>query len=1231
MQRATHTETHLNDQIYHLRQQMQRLERKNMELERALQRAGAEGADAGSPTLPRPRTPKRKAQLTLQPAANGEELPAEGEAGGAVHYRRQAAAAQDRLRETQVQAKTLQTELDYSRRELERTQRRNESLKLRVGVLTSQVDQNARGHETFKQLEADLEHKGGLIVQAEAAITLLADERRELSGEIQELETLLAERTREIQKLYDGREAYRAQMQHQIDTLVRENQALRLTSSSTNEEASRYVAEADAAVAQARKAAHAQAAEAVEAAAVIAEGNTARAVDTAKREAAKQIRALEEEQQAYRLKVEEREQKLADIHAQMAHGELQRTQSFQLSLEQQEAALTQRLAAEKAEHEAMRQRLEKDLENAREEVVVAQQSSQELADAAIAAAREDAASQEAAVAAKAAVAAEHHAQQMRALEEEQQAYRLKVEEREQKLADIHAQMAHGELQRTQSFQLSLEQQEAALTQRLAAEKAEHEAMRQRLEKDLENAREEVVVAQQSSQELADAAIAAAREDAASQEAAVTDEGIGADDAAEQSDDDDFELHDGAETDKDAALRSVSQGSLDSASAPPPSPAPLQAVAAAGSVPVSNEMPVPTTSTVEFLALESAASADAEAAAAAQTTGSASAGADSAALPAGWSTAVSNSTGLTYFVNDYTNATTYDRPTEPALPDEDGEDFDPMEAEDEAVGADSSQAAELTEQDAGSAALGGTDSAALPAGWSTAVSNSTGLTYFVNDYTNATTYDRPTEPALPDEDGEDFDPMEAENEAVGADSSQAAELTEQDASSAALGGTDSAALPAGWSTAVSNSTGLTYFVNDYTNATTYDRPTEPALPDEDGEDFDPMEAENEAVGADSSQAAELTEQDASSAALGGTDSAALPAGWSTAVSNSTGLTYFVNDYTNATTYDRPTEPALPDEDGEDFDPMEAENEAVGADSSQAAELTEQDASSAALGGTDSAALPAGWSTAVSNSTGLTYFVNDYTNATTYDRPTEPAVGSAGLMDLAVADAAASAGSVGATQPPLDLTVGDADDQRGESAPGVKMVTTKAEEAAILQELSELDQKGTARSSPPPAESDTRGKNNSGKPSKAKKKKKKKGNGFFTCGTPKADSSRRKQLIEPPETQPPPESELERNPTVVGRSEKAPELPAWPSTSSAVDTRAPVAAPESDVAESSQQALSNSGPPRGWVKQKSRSTGQTYYWNPSTGVTTYDLPDKPGMTEEEWRDYLEEEAANSLQPR
>lgn len=83
------------------------------------------------------------------------------------------------------------------------------------------------------------------------------------------------------------------------------------------------------------------------------------------------------------------------------------------------------------------------------------------------------------------------------------------------------------------------------------------------------------------------------------------------------------------------------------------------------------------------------------------------------------------------------------------------------------------------------------------------------------------------------------------------------------------------------------------------------------------------------------------------------------------------------------------------------------------------------------------------------------------------------------------------------------------------------------------------------------------------------------------------------------------------------------------STQADTRASVAAPESDVGGSSQQALSSSGLPRGWVKQKSWSTGQTYYWNPSTGVTTYDLPDKPGMTQEEWSDYLEEEAANSLQ--
>ena len=107
------------------------------------------------------------------------------------------------------------------------------------------------------------------------------------------------------------------------------------------------------------------------------------------------------------------------------------------------------------------------------------------------------------------------------------------------------------------------------------------------------------------------------------------------------------------------------------------------------------------------------------------------------------------------------------------------------------------------------------------------------------------------------------------------------------------------MPMGWETAVSRSTGATYYVNPYTHDTTYDLPTAPAL----------------------------------------------PMGWETAVSRSTGATYYVNPYTHDTTYDLPTAPAL----------------------------------------------PSGWDYQVSRSTGDTYYVNTYTEETQFDFPTEPAEG------------------------------------------------------------------------------------------------------------------------------------------------------------------------------------------------------------------------------------------------
>ena len=170
-ERASHTEVQLNDQIFHLRKQMQRLERKNMDLELQLKRvdAGPQSVDRGMPVVgrmpdtpgeranwstpaagsSRARTPTRKEPLRLEPTdadeprgptADEAELDAGGASpGAAARYRHMATAAQQKLKESQRATSTLEAELDHSRRELERCNRRNESMKLRIGTLTSQV------------------------------------------------------------------------------------------------------------------------------------------------------------------------------------------------------------------------------------------------------------------------------------------------------------------------------------------------------------------------------------------------------------------------------------------------------------------------------------------------------------------------------------------------------------------------------------------------------------------------------------------------------------------------------------------------------------------------------------------------------------------------------------------------------------------------------------------------------------------------------------------------------------------------------------------------------------------------------------------------------------------------------------------------------------------------------------------------------------------------------------
>ena len=95
---------------------------------------------------------------------------------------------------------------------------------------------------------------------------------------------------------------------------------------------------------------------------------------------------------------------------------------------------------------------------------------------------------------------------------------------------------------------------------------------------------------------------------------------------------------------------------------------------------------------------------------------------------------------------------------------------------------------------------------------------------------------------------------------------------------------------------------------------------------------------------------------------------LPAGWATAVSQSTGDMYYINTLTNESTYDRPTQPAVADSGWEE--------------------------------------LPEGWEERISRSTGHTYYVHLESGHSTYDRPELVALAPQAEDEAPAADASTS---------------------------------------------------------------------------------------------------------------------------------------------------------------------------------------------------------------------------------
>jgi Ca2+-binding EF-hand superfamily protein len=165
-----------------------------------------------------------------------------------------------------------------------------------------------------------------------------------------------------------------------------------------------------------------------------------------------------------------------------------------------------------------------------------------------------------------------------------------------------------------------------------------------------------------------------------------------------------------------------------------------------------------------------------------------------------------------------------------------------------------------------------------------------------------------------------------------------------------------ALPVGWETATSQSTGETYYINTLTGDSTYDMPTAPAdnlqtdfqvmAPGGHGlasaqtpEEVQQSAKENQQRTADLAKQAEkdlkkLKKEEAKRAKQAAKHKAKeqkakkkgqaeppppdlvalsmdLPSGWETAISRSSGEVYYINTVSGESTYDRPSEPAFTD--------------------------------------------------------------------------------------------------------------------------------------------------------------------------------------------------------------------------------------------------------------------------------------------------------------------------------
>jgi len=294
------------------------------------------------------------------------------------------------------------------------------------------------------------------------------------------------------------------------------------------------------------------------------------------------------------------------------------------------------------------------------------------------------------------------------------------------------------------------------------------------------------------------------------------------------------------------------------------------------------------------------------------------------LPPNWISLEDPDSGEKYYANEVTGESTWDKPTVPPQ-------LTPEVKSDD----NNDETSAATNDD-----LGHDDD--LPPDWIALEDADSGDTYYLNQVTMATTWDKPTKG------NENESSIDSET-----DQSSQSLLSKGNDTADDTTNTNDDSLPPGWEAILDPSSGDYYFAHE-NGDTQWERPEFPSSAD-DGTAADKSTSQGTSI-------SETSSNDISSSVDDGDEN--LPPGWFAAMDEDSGDKYYCNEATGETTWDYPTEPAIEDDLQASSPTLDSNNE-------------DDD-------------LPEGWFAVTDPDSGDPYYVHEESGETTWDRPTSSRV-------------------------------------------------------------------------------------------------------------------------------------------------------------------------------------------------------------------------------------------------